>query len=85
MIIFDPDKDESNRRKHRISLGRAAELEPFATVVDDRMDYGETRYRAFGFIDGRPYCLIFTRVGEDTRAISLRRARSKETRRYMAE
>jgi hypothetical protein len=28
--------------------------------MDDRYDYGEVRYRAYGFIDGVAYCLTFT-------------------------
>lgn len=51
-------------------------------MIDARKDYGEVRYRSYGLIDGQPYCLVFTRLGDDTRAISLRRSRAKELRRF---
>ncbi len=52
-------------------------------MVDDRGDYGETRYRAFGVIDGLFYCLVFAPRGGETRAISLRRAHEEEVREYL--
>jgi uncharacterized DUF497 family protein len=57
------------------------DADPVVTV-DDRYDYGETRYRAHGRIDGLGYCLVFTFAGDTTRAISFRRAHEKEMRRY---
>ncbi len=84
MIIFDAAKDEANRAKHGLSLNLAGEMEMDEAIVvaDDRKDYGEDRFRAFGLIDGVLCCLVFTIRGEDIRAISLRRARPKELRRY---
>jgi uncharacterized DUF497 family protein len=83
-IAFDPDKEARNIRKHGISLARAEEIDMAAAVVheDDRFDYGETRYIAFGEIDGTLYCLIFTFRGSKVRAISLRKANRRENRRY---
>jgi len=52
--------------------------------VDDRYDYGEIRYRAYGYIDGAAYCLTFTSRNELVRPISLRRAHAKEMRRYVS-
>jgi hypothetical protein len=52
------------------------------TFVDDRHDYGEIRYRAYGSIDGRTYCLTFTDRDGKVRPISLRRAHAKEMKRY---
>ena len=49
---------------------------------DDRFDYGETRYVAFGPIDDTLYCLVFTFRGTNVRAISLRKANRRENRRY---
>jgi uncharacterized protein len=51
-------------------------------IEDDRNDYGETRYRGFGFIGARAYCLAFTIRETAVRAISLRRANAKEIKRY---
>jgi uncharacterized protein len=42
-----------------------SELEMIAVIIDDRFDYGEERYRAFGRIGRQAYCLVFTvRDGE---------------------
>ncbi|CAM3188181.1 hypothetical protein SAMN04488021_1204 [Paracoccus aminovorans] len=81
-IEFDPAKDEINIAKHGVSLVRAAELEILAFIEDDRNDYGETRYRAWGLIDGKAHCLAFTDRNGTLRAISLRRAHKKEMDRY---
>lgn len=81
-IEFDPAKDAANIAKHGVSLARAADLEIEAVVEDDRADYGETRVRAFGLIDGLPHCLVFTVRDGKVRAISLRRAHLKEYQRH---
>lgn len=81
-IEFDPAKDAPNIAKHGVSLSRAADLEILAFVEDDRNEYGETRYRAWGLIEGEYYCLVFTHRGERVRAIGLRRAHKKEIDRY---
>jgi uncharacterized DUF497 family protein len=75
-FLFDRAKDRINKRKHGISLSRAEDFDFDAAVyvVDDRDDYGEVRIRAIGFLDGRLFVLVFTQVGEDIRAISLRKA-----------
>jgi uncharacterized protein len=82
MADFDPAKEAINLSKHGISLARWADLEVFAIVGDDRFDYGEPRYRAYGMIDGASYCLVFTVRNERYRPISLRRAHAKEMRRH---
>ena len=79
-IEFDPDKDRENRRKHGISLAEAARMDLAAASIepDERYDYGENRYRAFGPIDGRLHMLVFTMRGSVLRAIPLRRANARE-------
>ncbi len=81
-LIFDPAKDQANITKHGISLARAEDLLDAVVIPDDRKSYGEIRIRAFGYIDGKAYCFVFTNRGDDVRAISLRRARAKEMKRY---
>ena len=53
-------------------------METAVIITDDRFDYGEVRYLAFGDIDGSSHCLVFTLRGNEVRAISLRRANRKE-------
>jgi uncharacterized DUF497 family protein len=83
-IAFDPEKDAINIAKHGISLARAEEMDMSAALVreDDRFDYGETRYIAFGDIDAALHCLVFTFRDSEVRAISLRKANKKEIGRH---
>jgi uncharacterized protein len=83
-IEFDVAKDEANRRKHEVSLALAAAMDFDAALVvpDERRDYGEARFRAFGPIHGRLHVLAFTMRGNTLRAISLRKANPRERRRY---
>lgn len=82
-IDFDPAKDALNIAKHGVSLARAADMEILAFVEDDRRNYGEVRYRAWGLIDGQHYCLAFVYRSGQIRAISLRRAHKKEMDQYV--
>jgi uncharacterized protein len=83
-IEFDPDKDAINRRKHGLSLAGAArvDIESAAVVPDERYAYGEARFRAYGWMDGRMHMLAFTVPGDVIRAISLRKANPREVKRY---
>jgi uncharacterized protein len=83
-VEFDRAKDAANAAKHGVSLGRASDLEILVYIEDNRRLYGETRYRAWGKIDGSYYCLAFTRREGRLRGISLRRAHQKEIDRYVA-
>jgi uncharacterized protein len=82
--------DEGKRRKTLAERGidfaviqdmdlAKAQIEP-----DDRQDYGERRFRAFGLISGRLHVAVFTLRGGLFRLISLRRANERETRRWLA-
>ncbi len=82
-IEFDPAKDAANFAKHGVSLSWAMNFNFRAVVKDERNDYGESRFNAFGLIDGLAYCMTFTVRGEVIRVISLRRARAKEYRRHV--
>ena len=82
-IEYDPAKDADNVAKHGVSFAQYAgfDTEP-VIVVDDRADYGETRFRAFGRLEGEGYAIVFTLRGETMRLISFRRAHDKEMRRH---
>ena len=80
---FDPAKNAQNIAKHGMDF---ADFDGFdsapVVVVDDRFDYGETRFRAFGNINGKACCLVYAETDNGIRLISLRRAHAKEMRRY---
>ncbi|MEA3011610.1 MAG: uncharacterized protein QOD42_155 [Sphingomonadales bacterium] len=79
---FDPAKDEANVEARGLRLGDCAGFDAEPTLVEDeRVDYGEARFRACGRIGGKGYCLVYTER-EVPRLISFRRAHEKEMRRY---
>jgi uncharacterized protein len=74
----------ANRAKHGVSLALAEVLfaDPHLTLEDDRFDYGEIRLIAFGHIRGRLFACVFLDRGSIRRIISLRKANSREVKRY---
>ena len=87
-IAFDPAKDAVNLAKHGLSLSDAVGFEWATAVVwpDKRQDYGEPRMVALGYIGLRIMALVFVdRPPEqptERRVISLRKANSREVKRY---
>ncbi|OYW36507.1 BrnT family toxin [Brevundimonas aurifodinae] len=80
---FDQDKRRSNRDKHGLALDAFPKFDADPVVrVDERRDYGETRYRAFGRIDGIGHCVVYTVRRGRVRLISFRRAHEKEIKRH---
>jgi len=51
-------------------------------VVDNRKDYGETRFNMLAKIEGRVFHITYTERGEMTWIISARKANKREQRRY---
>lgn len=83
-IEFDPRKNAAN-----IALGRPSfeavsgfDFDTAMIVIDDRRDYGETRYRALGIMGAELAVVVFTMRGAVLRVISLRLANRKEKARY---
>ena len=65
-IEFDTAKDAINRRKHGVSLilGAAVLETMIGQIEDDRRDYGETRFNAFGLVNGRLFVCTYTMRGQ---------------------
>lgn len=82
-ICFDPDKNDRNIRDRGLSFEQAAEfdLESALVLVDERKEFGETRYIALGMLADRLHVLCFTEAGDGIRVISLRKANSREVAR----
>jgi uncharacterized protein len=82
-FTFDPAKDAANRLKHGMSLAEFAGFDqPPVIQVDDRRDYGEARYRAFGLVGGLACSLAYAVRDGQIRLISLRRAHDREVKRH---
>ena len=73
-------KRRSNLVKHGVDFAEVQRFD-WATAyerLDTRKSYGESRWKTLGMIGTRLHALIFTRRGERTRIISLRKASDKE-------
>ena len=87
-VTFDPAKDAANLAMHGFSLLDAEGLEWETAVVwpDTRRDYGEPRMVALGYIGLRIMYVVFVdRPPEqptERRVISLRKANTREVKRY---
>lgn len=85
-IVFDPQKDAVNRRKHGLSLAFAQHLEWERAVIrlDARIDYGEDRLVALVPRECELYCAVFVERADGRRIISLRRANARERTGYVS-
>lgn len=83
-ISFDPAKNERYIRNRGLSFESAAGLdfEGALYAVDERHDYGETRYIAAGMLGDRLHVLCFAETEEGIRVISFRKATAREVKRY---
>ncbi|MCB1507452.1 MAG: BrnT family toxin [Hyphomicrobiaceae bacterium] len=81
-IEFDDEKSANCREKRGFGFEIAERFEAVVVEHDTRSDYGEARFRAFGFIDGKKFCLAFTPRHGRVRVISLRQMHDKEARKY---
>ena len=81
---WDESKNTANLNKHKIEFKRVVDFEWDSAFeyIDDRQEYGETRYSALGYIGIRIFHLTYTYRGEAIRIISLRKATKKEERQY---
>jgi uncharacterized DUF497 family protein len=83
-ISFDPAKNAKNIAMGRPSFEAVAGFD-FQTAffwIDDRKDYGETRWSGLGFVGERLHALIFAETASGIRVISFRKANKREVRRY---
>lgn len=85
MFQWDDAKANSNEIKHAVSFPfatRGFDDENRITVIDNRLEYSETRYITLAKIEQRVYVVIFTIRGTVIRLISARKANSREVKRY---
>lgn len=83
-ITYDPIKNNKNIIERGISFNNVS-LFDFNTAlicIDNRKEYGETRYIALGHINNRLHVLVFTETENGIRVISLRKANKREIKHY---
>ncbi|TAK98715.1 MAG: BrnT family toxin [Rhodospirillaceae bacterium] len=78
------DKRRKNLAKHSLDFADVPLLDWEAATLreDNRTDYGERRYWAYGLLHGRLHLVVFTVRGTKFRIISFRRANRREVERY---
>ena len=83
-IEWDETKRVTNFIKHEITFEDAvAVFEEFTlTKVDDRFDYGETRFLTFGLLQGEVVAISHTENDDLIRIISVRKAKRYEQDEY---
>lgn len=83
-ITYDPTKNAANIERRGLPFDLIADLDwATAVIVEDiRRDYGERRYRVFGYIGDRLYAAVFTPRRDALHVISLRKANNREVKRH---
>jgi len=81
---WNESKRVANLAKHGVDFVEAEDFD-WKTALesqDNRIDYGEERWVALGYIGRRLHVLIYTRRKGTIRLISLRRANKREREYY---
>ena len=81
---WDETKNRENLAKHGLGFQDARAVFDGACVTfeDTRRDYGEPRFITLGRLEGRVVVIAHTPRGRHTRVISMRKANSREAKRY---
>jgi len=84
---WDEQKRLANARKHGIDFADAISIfeSDIVVMLDDRFDYGETRYIAFGLLQGNVIVVAYTERGKRIRLISARKAVKDEEIYYFKQ
>jgi uncharacterized DUF497 family protein len=84
---WDEAKRLANIQKHGIDFTGIEKV--FAgktvTILDDRFDYGESRFISLGLLSGRVIVIAHTETDEVIRIISARKATKNEEAGYLQE
>ena len=84
---WDEKKRLSNIRKHGIDFADVPAIfeSDTVTVIDDRFEYGETRYQTLGLLKSRVIMVVHTESETVIRIISARKANKYEEEIYFSE
>jgi uncharacterized protein len=84
---WDEAKRQSNIHKHGIDFVgiEKAFAGTTLTILDDRFDYGESRFMTLGMLSGRVVVIAHTETPEVIRVISVRKATKNEEASYFQE
>ncbi len=82
---WDENKRLINLQRHGFDFADAWQVFESHRVIfiDDRFDYGESRFVTIGFLSGRIVTIVYTEADEIIRIISLRKATKNEQTKYI--
>jgi len=85
-ITFDPSKRDATLAERGLDFQDAETVFAGAVFerVDDKFDYGETRYITIGRLRERMVVVVWTPRGANRHVISMRKADDREQARYEA-
>lgn len=83
-VTFHEDKRAKTLAERSLDFLDAAEvfLGQHFTLVDDRQDYGETRYQTIGYLHAAMVTVVWTPREGATHIISLRKCNERERRKF---
>ena len=84
---WDENKRKTNIRQHGIDFADVIRIfdGPTVEMLDDRFDYGETRFIALGLLNGVVFVVAYTERRDAVRIISARKATKYEEEKYFEE
>lgn len=83
-VSFDPAKRSKTLDERGLDFADADLVFADWTItgVDDRFEYGETRYFTAGFLSGRMVIICWTLRDNSCHVISMRKANDREIKKY---
>lgn len=83
-VTFDPVKNAKNIAERGLSFDMVADIDwKGAVIIEDiRKDYGERRFRVFGYVSDRMYVAIITPRNEAVHVVSFRKANAREVKEH---
>ncbi len=84
---WDENKRLINIKKHGIDFADIPAIfeHDIVTAIDDRFDYGETRYQTLGLLKSRVILVVHTESETVIRIISARKATKYEEEAYFSQ
>jgi len=84
-FTWDKEKKARNIKKHGIDFSELSHVfeRPMLIRIDDRRDYGETRWISLADLNGKIVVLVYTEENDTVRFISARRATKNEKKIYI--
>jgi uncharacterized DUF497 family protein len=82
-ITCDAEKRRKTLQDRGLDMRRAKDVfgGVHFTRIDDRFDYGESRYVTVGWLDSRLVAFVWTPRGSARRIISMRHCHERETKK----